>query len=161
MALCENMTENKPILFTISPAAFWSGFILTLLLVFWAGFKEWAWKLQKLGYSSTSLCKKGVKIGDGSRVQKTEKNRTGNIQQLYDGWNGFGRGGGLGRTQLTYYLFILFFNTHLRICLLILFFFDLIFIVFFPLPFSPHVPSSPQQSPHCCPCPWVLFPFWF
>ena len=24
--------------------------------------------------------------------------------------------------------------------------------------YSPY-PSSPQQSPHCCPCPWVLFPF--
>ena len=29
----------------------------------------------------------------------------------------------------------------------------------FPLPFSPFIPSSPQQSPHYCPCPWVLFPF--
>ena len=39
------------------------------------------------------------------------------------------------------------------------FFFHLIFIVFFPLPFSPLMPRSSQQSPHCCPCPWVLFPF--
>ena len=30
--------------------------------------------------------------------------------------------------------------------------FDLTFIVFFPLPFSPLIPSSPQQSPPCCPC---------
>ena len=34
--------------------------------------------------------------------------------------------------------------------------FYLIFIVFFPLPFSSYIPPSPQQSPHCCPCPWVL-----
>ena len=34
-----------------------------------------------------------------------------------------------------------------------------LFLYFFPLPFSPIIPTSPpQQSPHCCPCPWVLFP---
>ena len=32
-------------------------------------------------------------------------------------------------------------------------------VVFFPSPFSPLIPHSPLQSPHCCPCPWVLFPF--
>ena len=36
---------------------------------------------------------------------------------------------------------------------------NLIFIVFFPLPFTSLIPPTPQQSPHCCPCPWVLFPF--
>ena len=35
----------------------------------------------------------------------------------------------------------------------------LIFIVFSPLPFSPLMPPNPQQSPLCCPCPWVLLPF--
>ena len=41
-----------------------------------------------------------------------------------------------------------------------LFFFNLIFIVFFfPLPFSTLLPHSTEQSPHCCPCPRVLFPF--
>ena len=34
-----------------------------------------------------------------------------------------------------------------------------IFIVFFPLPFSPLTLPPLQQSPHCCPCPWVPFPF--
>ena len=29
---------------------------------------------------------------------------------------------------------------------------DGIFTVFFPLPFSPLTPPSPQPSPHCCPC---------
>ena len=29
----------------------------------------------------------------------------------------------------------------------------------FPLPFCPFTPLSPQQSPHCRPCPWVLSPF--
>ena len=30
----------------------------------------------------------------------------------------------------------------------------------FPLPFSPLVsPCGSPQLPHCCPCPWVLFPF--
>ena len=27
------------------------------------------------------------------------------------------------------------------------------------LPFSPLIPPTPQQSPHCSPCPRVLFPF--
>ena len=31
--------------------------------------------------------------------------------------------------------------------------------VFFLLPFNPLLPTSPLQSPHCCPCPWVLFPY--
>ena len=31
--------------------------------------------------------------------------------------------------------------------------------IFFPLPFSPLIPASFQQSPHCCTCPWVLFTF--
>ena len=31
-------------------------------------------------------------------------------------------------------------------------FFNLIFIVLFPLPFIPLVPLCPQQSPHCCLC---------
>ena len=37
----------------------------------------------------------------------------------------------------------------------------IIFTVFFPLPFSsPILPfTPPPQLPHCCPCPWVLFPF--
>ena len=38
-------------------------------------------------------------------------------------------------------------------------FLNVIFITFFPLPFIPLIPLSPQQSPHCCPCPRVLFPF--
>ena len=25
----------------------------------------------------------------------------------------------------------------------------------FPLPLSPLIPPCPQQSPHCCPCPWA------
>ena len=33
-------------------------------------------------------------------------------------------------------------------------------VALFPLPCSLHIPLS-QQSPHCCPCPWVLFPFLF
>ena len=37
--------------------------------------------------------------------------------------------------------------------------FYVIFIIFFPLPLSPLIPPSPQKSPHCCPCPWVLLPF--
>ena len=41
----------------------------------------------------------------------------------------------------------------------ILFFYHIIFIIFFPLPFSPLIPPSPQQSPLCCLRPWVLFPF--
>ena len=32
-------------------------------------------------------------------------------------------------------------------------------IVFFPLLFIPHILSTPQ-SLHCCPCPWIPFPFW-
>ena len=39
-------------------------------------------------------------------------------------------------------------------------FFDLLFIVFFPLPFSPLILPSPQQSPHWYPSPWVLSPFY-
>ena len=39
------------------------------------------------------------------------------------------------------------------------FFLNLVFIVFFPLPFSPLILPSPQQSPHCCLCPQILFPF--
>ena len=34
-----------------------------------------------------------------------------------------------------------------------------IFIIYFPLPFNPLIRPSPQQSPHCWPCPQVLFPF--
>ena len=46
----------------------------------------------------------------------------------------------------------------------LLFFFSGLFlkilIVNFPLPFSPLIsPPLPQQSLHCCPCPWLLFPF--
>ena len=37
--------------------------------------------------------------------------------------------------------------------------FDFIFIVFFLLLLSTLIHSSPQKLPHCCPCPWVLFPF--
>ena len=33
------------------------------------------------------------------------------------------------------------------------------FIVFFPLPFSSLIPLHPLQSPHCCPCSWIVFPF--
>ena len=36
--------------------------------------------------------------------------------------------------------------------------FAMSFIDLFPLPFSPLIPPSPQ-SPHCFPCPWVLFLF--
>ena len=43
-----------------------------------------------------------------------------------------------------------------------LFFFSFVLIftvLFFPSPFSALIFPSPQPSPHCCPCPWVLFPF--
>ena len=39
------------------------------------------------------------------------------------------------------------------------FFFFLVYLLyFFPLSFTPLIALSPLQSPHCCPCPWVLFP---
>ena len=34
-----------------------------------------------------------------------------------------------------------------------------LYCIFFPWSSSPLTPSFPQQSPHCCPCPWVLFSF--
>ena len=34
-----------------------------------------------------------------------------------------------------------------------------IYCIFSPLPFSPLIPPSFQQSTHHCLCPWVLFPF--
>ena len=50
-----------------------------------------------------------------------------------------------------------------RIFLMTIFSFILFFqffkCIFFLLPFSPLTPSLPQQSPHCCLCPWVFFPF--
>ena len=39
------------------------------------------------------------------------------------------------------------------------FFFNLFIFVIFPLPFNPLKLPAPLQSPHCCPCPWVLFSF--
>ena len=38
-------------------------------------------------------------------------------------------------------------------------FFSDFFIIVFPLPFILPIAASPQQSPHCCPYPWVLFSF--
>ena len=66
-------------------------------------------------------------------------------------------------------LLLLTYGSSLYILFLLTFsyfiYFYLIFTVFFPLPFSTLVSPSPQQSAHCCPCPWVLFPFcsngWF
>ena len=40
------------------------------------------------------------------------------------------------------------------------FFYSVIFVILFSLPLSPLIPAFPLQSPHCCPCPWVLFPFY-
>ena len=41
--------------------------------------------------------------------------------------------------------------------------FNLFSLYFFPLAFVCFIPTSPlpPQSPHCCPCPRVLFPFWW
>ena len=33
-------------------------------------------------------------------------------------------------------------------------------LLFFPLSFSPLISPIPQISPHSCPCPWVLVPFY-
>ena len=38
-------------------------------------------------------------------------------------------------------------------------FFKIFLLFYFPLSFSPLIIPSPLQSPHCCPCPWVFFPF--
>ena len=51
------------------------------------------------------------------------------------------------------------FQTFITHCSILMYLFNLIFIVFFPLPFKSPYTSSCQQSPHCCPCPWVFFSF--
>ena len=46
-------------------------------------------------------------------------------------------------------------RTCLDVVMCILFYFYCIFPITIYSPYTPF----PLQSPHCCPCPWVLFPF--
>ena len=61
--------------------------------------------------------------------------------------------------KLTKTLFCILFNPYSSSQKLFFFFCILLIVtVFFPLPCSPFLLPFPLQSPHCCPCPWVLFP---
>ena len=54
----------------------------------------------------------------------------------------------------TYWGFLVFDRLLLSSCFLVSF-----LLYFFPLAYIPLTLPCPVQSPHCCPCPWVLFPF--
>ena len=78
----------------------------------------------------------------------------------------FGSPKGIMRTCLMAFYFLLleiypFIHSHICICICVYIYVytQMVFITCFTLPFSPLVHASHQQSPHCGPCPWVLFSF--